>query len=244
MILRYEEDPFNGVVISNTDLPAHPGNFARTLQDTVVELRTRSYTKAWLQLPPDLSDLITPSLRVGFIYHHADSSGVLLVLAMESETTIPGYATHFIGVGGVVINEKRQILVIQEQHHQQKHYKLPGGAVDPGEHIADAAVREVFEETGVRSEFTSLHCFRHWHGYRYGKSDIYFVCRMRPLTEIITIDPVEIFKAVWMPVEDYLNDAETHPFNSKIVRTALNTEGLKRENIPGYGSDETHEMMF
>ncbi len=131
-----------------------------------------------------------------------------------------------------------------KHHHTRKHYKLPGGALDPGEHIAAGVVREVLEETGVRSEFISLNCFRHWHGYRNGKSDIYFVCRLKPLSSEITLDPKEISKALWMPVEEYLSDPDTHPFNHKIVRTTLTTPGLKIDNIPDYGSPETHELLF
>ncbi len=244
MILAYEENPFKGVSIDNEALPEHPDKYPLALRETIEELHSRSYFLAWLHLFPEQASFIAPSLQEGFIYHHADESGILLLLVLDPKATIPGYATHFIGIGGVVLTEEGKLLVIQEQHHKKKHYKLPGGALDPGEHLADAAVREVFEETGIRSEFVSMHCFRHWHGYRYGKSDIYFVCRMKPLTTAITIDPIEISESIWMPVEDYLNDPETHPFNRKIVETALSTEGLKREKIEGYGSDETHEMMF
>ena len=142
------------------------------------------------------------------------------------------------------MDEDRNILVIQERHHAKKHFKLPGGTVDPGEHLAHAAQREVFEETGIRSRFLSLNCFRHWHGYRYGKSDIYFVCRLKPLSSKITLETREISKAVWMPLDEYLNDPDTHPFNRKIVETTLSSPGLTIDSIPGYGSPETHEMMF
>ena len=46
-------------------------------------------------------------------------------------------------------------------------YKLPGGALVQGEHLADGVVREVLEETGVRTRFEAVVCLRHWHGYRY-----------------------------------------------------------------------------
>lgn len=39
-------------------------------------------------------------------------------------------------------------------------WKFPGGAADYGEMIHEAAVREVFEETGVASEFVTILAFR------------------------------------------------------------------------------------
>jgi ADP-ribose pyrophosphatase YjhB (NUDIX family) len=46
--------------------------------------------------------------------------------------------------------------------------KIPGGAIDSGEDIADAAIREVFEETGVKTEFVTMLSFRHLHNFRFG----------------------------------------------------------------------------
>ena len=65
-----------------------------------------------------------------------------------ADALIPGYATHFIGAGGVVINEKEEILVVSEKCRRNRNnpaYKLPGGALHAGEHIAEAVTREVLE---------------------------------------------------------------------------------------------------
>jgi ADP-ribose pyrophosphatase YjhB (NUDIX family) len=48
----------------------------------------------------------------------------------------------------------------------QPYYKLPGGALRPGEPLVDAVMREVLEETGVSAQFGSLVCLRYRHGYR------------------------------------------------------------------------------
>src|SRR5690606_3976311 len=131
--------------------------------------------------------------------------------------------------GGVVINARQELLVVSERHRRDQsrpYYKLPGGALHPGEHLAEAVVREVFEETGVRARFESLVCFRHWHGYRYGKSDIYFICRLSPLSEEIAIQPDEIEESLWMPVQSYLDSEYVSIFNKQIVRAALESPGV------------------
>ena len=69
-----------------------------------------------------------------------------------------------------------------------------------GEDIAVAAKREVFEETGIEAEFVCVGCFRHWHGFRHGCSDFYFVCVMRALTTEIKPCAHEISACQWMDV--------------------------------------------
>ena len=240
----YEVNPFQGAVIVIDLFREDINDFRLTLSRTIQEIEEKELQLAWLFLPLSQAGLVSPAVTLGFTYHHADEKGLQLIKKINPGAFVPGYATHYIGVGGVLIDAQNNILVIQERYHTRRHYKLPGGALDPGEHISQAAVREIFEETGIRSEFLSLNCFRHWHGYRYGKLDIYFVCRLKPLSSVITIDPGEISEALWMPVDEYMSHPDTHPFNRKIVYSSLNNQGLKPGLIPDYGSTETHEMMF
>jgi 8-oxo-dGTP pyrophosphatase MutT (NUDIX family) len=54
---------------------------------------------------------------------------------------------HLTGVSVVVLNDRREILLV---HSKDTGNWMPiGGMIEPGEEPADAAVREVFEETGV-----------------------------------------------------------------------------------------------
>lgn len=243
-MLSYEVNPYQGAVIEADQLPKNASEFSNILKHTLTDIQRKELQLAWLYLPLIRAELVPVAVAQGFIYHHAEEHGLQLVKSVAPDAFVPGYATHYTGVGGVLVDSEQRILVIQERHHTRKHYKLPGGALEPGEHIYEAAVREVFEETGIKSEFVSLNCFRHWHQYRHGKSDIYFVCRLKPLSAEITIDPIEISEARWMPVDEYLNDPDTHPFNRKIVQTTLAKPGLMLDSIPDYGSPETHELMF
>uniref|UniRef100_A0A8C6RLQ9 Nucleoside diphosphate-linked moiety X motif 6 n=1 Tax=Nannospalax galili TaxID=1026970 RepID=A0A8C6RLQ9_NANGA len=55
--------------------------------------------------------------------------------------------------GGVFDESTRKVLVVQDQNEM---WTFPGGLSEPGEDTGDTAVREVFEETGVKSEFRSV----------------------------------------------------------------------------------------
>ena len=61
-------------------------------------------------------------------------------------------------------------------------------------------MREVLEETGIRTKFDFLVGFRHMHEYKHGMADIYFVCALKPLSFEIEIDKYEIAAAKWMKV--------------------------------------------
>jgi len=64
---------------------------------------------------------------------------------------------------GVVFHEGRILLVRRANPPDAGKWGFPGGKIEWGETIADAAVREIMEETGVRAAyrtaFTAVDCF-------------------------------------------------------------------------------------
>ena len=120
------------------------------------------------------------------------------------------------------MNDQNQLLLVQEKWLRGikvPHWKLPGGVCDPGElgvrevkqeldcwlwflgeDLWKTAMRETLEETGIRTEFVSLLCFRQMHGYNWGIDDLYFACLLRPLNTDIQVNPSEIAAAKWMDV--------------------------------------------
>lgn len=241
-------NPFGGIVVNPAALPDEARRFRRRLADAIDEWNEAGYKVAWLEIPLDKAELVPVAAEAGFFYHHAAEGYAMMTLRMEEGAYIPPHATHYIGAGGVVLTDDRQLLVVSERHRitprRGPSYKLPGGALFQSEHLADGVMREVLEETGVRTKFEALVCFRHWHGYRYGKSDIYFVCRLSPLSREITMQEEELEAALWMPVDEYLAADSVHVFNKTIVTAALKSPGFVPDFIEGYGDREQFEFFL
>ena len=189
--------------------------------------------------------LIPVAVEAGFVFHHSEPTSVMMTARLQPTAFIPPHATHYIGGGGLVLNDRNELLVVTEIVHRHRHphyYKLPGGALKPGEHLAAAVMREVWEETGIETRFEAVMGFRHWHGYRFGKSDIYFICRLTPLTSEIHIQESEIEEALWMPLEVYLAHEHVGIFNKQMVAAAARGTGLVPGWFEGYATPETHEI--
>lgn len=58
-------------------------------------------------------------------------------------------ASPIVGVGGVVIDHDRVLLIKRAHPPSQGEWSLPGGAVEVGETLSAALQREVLEETGL-----------------------------------------------------------------------------------------------
>jgi 8-oxo-dGTP pyrophosphatase MutT (NUDIX family) len=200
----------------------------------------------WLDVPIGCAALIPVATERGFVLHHANEGDVMLVRRLVEAAFVPVHATHYIGVGGAVINDRQELLVVCERHRRTSlpYCKLPGGALRPGEHLVDAALRAVLEETGVSAQFESLVCLRHWHGYRYGKSDIYFMCRLSPLSQDVTMQAEEIEECFWMQVADYFESDFVSVFNKRIVRAALTSPGVRPKWIDGYADPTRYEFFM
>lgn len=246
-LLVHTVNQFNGVVIDPQQLPADPQVFRELLAQSMDRWRADERALIWLELPTAKARLIPEATEAGFTFHHTGEDHLMLTFRVQPDALIPSYSTHYIGAGGVVLNNRNELLVVSERHRRDKsrpYYKLPGGALHQGEHLASAVVREVLEETGVQAQFESLVCFRHWHNYRFGKSDIYMVCRLRALSEEIKLQLEEIEEARWMAVDEYLSHDYVGSFNRQIVRLALESPGLPCAQMDGYDDPSRYEFFW
>ena len=198
-------DPFGGVIPRTKGLPQDPNEFRSRLRHSVEAWGAAGFKVVWLELHISRALLVPAAVAEGFRYHHSGEDYLMLTRRLAQGAFVPPYASHYIGAGGVVVNGDNELLVVNEKGRSSRgrYYKLPGGALQVGEHLVEGVVREVLEETGIETRFVSLACFRNQHGYRYGRSDIYFVCRLEPLTHEITAQEEEIEDCLWMPIGDY-----------------------------------------
>jgi 8-oxo-dGTP pyrophosphatase MutT (NUDIX family) len=129
--------------------------------------------------------------------------------------------------GGVVLNNEERLLMI----YRKNRWDLPKGKCEPGEDVADAAMREVEEETGVRNlEITGTlpaiyHSFRD-NGRRTLKRTHWFAMRTQWNNPLQPQAEEGILDAKWIDRSDlhqYLS--RTYPS----VAELLNQHGLLSE---------------
>ena len=151
----------------------------------------------WLEIPLAKSALVPIAAEAGFEYHHAESEYVSYDAPARGGVLHPAVcdALHRRRGGGAQ-REGRDtggVGTVPDGVESRSGIQAAGGARCIRENILwTERYGEVLEETGVHARFESLACFRHWHGYRYDKSDIYFVCRLSALSTEITRQEEEI----------------------------------------------------
>ncbi|KAM9378295.1 nucleoside diphosphate-linked moiety X motif 6 [Phaethornis superciliosus] len=227
--LRERPDKFGGVSVDLGEL-SHPLRlettvFGRWLRGAVRRWRREGRTAAWIHLPILRSSLAAAAASQGFAFHHAEQGSSTLTLWLgEGPSKLPGYATHQLGVAGAVLDESTgKVLVIQDKNRTLNAWKFPGGLANPGEDIGDTAVREVFEETGIMSEFKSILSIRqqHQHPGAFGKSDMYIICRLEPSSFNINFCQQECLRCEWMDLNELARAKDTTPITSNVAKLLL-----------------------
>ncbi|NWI10699.1 NUDT6 protein, partial [Crypturellus soui] len=196
-----------------------------SLSGAVRRWREEGRVAVWLHVPILQSRLIATAASQGFAFHHAEADSCTLTLWLaEGPSRLPGFATHQVGVAGAVLDESTgKVLVVQDRNRTVNAWKFPGGLSNPGEDIGDTAVREVFEETGIRSEFRSILSVRQQHSHpgAFGKSDLYFVCRLEPSSFTISLCEQECLSCEWMDLGELARTKHTTPITSSVAKLLL-----------------------
>ena len=138
-----------------------------------------------------------------------------------------------LGVGGVVWRDDK-VLLVQRAHNPGKGtWTIPGGYVDQDERLEDAVVREIYEETGVKSEPVSVLALRDRPGDRH---DLYVAFLMRDLGNSPQGDQDEVKSLGFFTWED-CQSLPLADLSKSIIDTSRRTQnGLRRtDGIPLIG---------
>lgn len=251
-VLPFEKSAHNSATIiipAETNPLYDRETFRSRLEGTCEVLRELEKSSVWVEVPMARASLIEEMSSLGFEYHHAQGSTAKLNLWLrnDTESKVPEFATHHVGVGAVVINSRNEILCVRELRKNYMPWKVPGGLSELGESISEAAVREVLEETGIPTKFHSILSFRHTHGLANGRSDLYFVCRLDPIEDIDedgnTIIPkpfaqaCEIEATQWIPLSEYramvdgTDGQPGHPMMSNVMNVYDQGIRIKQKEV-------------
>jgi len=81
---------------------------------------------------------------------------------------------------GVILVRENRVLLVRKKNHPRQAYQLPGGQIESGETLEDAAIRELYETTGLTADATQLTVLpNEWHAViekSYGTKDFNFKC--------------------------------------------------------------------
>lgn len=245
-LLNYQFDNYNGVMIELQELPDSIDEFTEQFHTLLTLAKTESKQLIWFSLSIQQSALIKVLTDAGFVFHNCLEDEITLILRIKPDAYAPFVPTHSIGAGALIFNEQQQVLVVKEKMLSHIGFKLPGGHIELGEKISEAIVREVFEETGIRSEFIGIQGFASKEKFRFGKPNIYFLCRLKALTTQINIqDTDEIEEAIWCDIDQYIADQNNSSFNREIVENLHHAQGLGLVHLDSNnGPYKKHEVFF
>jgi ADP-ribose pyrophosphatase YjhB (NUDIX family) len=152
---------------------------------------------------------------------------------------MPAWSGHSVGVGGIVVNEQGQVLLVRQNYGASKDkWILPGGYVERDELLTDAVRREVREETGIEAEVVGIVGVRH----RIDNPNVYMIFLLRHVSGAPMADGHEVTEARFWNVED-IQDSENVIALSQLAASRLGVNQvessvLKEMHVPGRSGAE------
>lgn len=144
------------------------------------------------------------------------------------------YGLHSIGVGGLVIEDGRVLLIQRAQNPGRGRWTIPGGYVENDEPCDEAVVREVLEETGLETAIERLLAIRH--RVTSTDSNVYLVFKLHRIGGELRpdLDPEEIAQAGFYTEAEMDKLGNLADFSRELVRIDLygSGSGLHPFEIP------------
>ena len=165
-------------------------------------------------LNPDYPFLYKYVLKQGFQFHQANGKFAVATKCLHSHSLeqcpYPGFKSLSTGITCVIFNsDLTEFLAIKEKVGPYLGWKATTGSVDCDKEMpADAAVREMFEETGfsVAAEDIRLAGVAWTKNLRGNKPDLNFVFSARcEKSEEILPQESEVSEAKWISVDEFLH---------------------------------------
>ena len=125
------------------------------------------------------------------------------------------------GVGVVVLNNKNKVFVAKRIDNPKNYWQMPQGGVDNGEDFYKAALRELEEETSIKTvtlikeldKFTTYHLPKHligiiWKGKYKGQKQKWFIVKFKGDEKEININTKkpEFLNWKWINVENLTDE--------------------------------------
>jgi phosphatase NudJ len=101
----------------------------------------------------------------------------------------------------VVVRRGDRFLLVHEAKHGQRWY-LPAGRVEPGETFVDAAVRETFEEAGIRIAVEGVLRVEHTPRLDSARLRVVFLARPVDDTPPKSVPDDESLEAAWVALDE------------------------------------------
>lgn len=246
--LKYTLNRYSDVILDPSSLPNTVPEFRESLKMQLENWRETGKMAVWLEIPMDKTHLIWVAIELGFKGHHCTEDYFMLTLWLgdQDDVKIPLYGTHIVRVEALLLREDprrpgvKQVLVVREKYSQGKRgrdWKLLSGAVEPGEFIDQAVVREVYEEVGLKARF----CAVLGHGGRvsakFGRNEIFFCCHVilsdrdeELNSDFLRLQESELIDAKWMDVsqamQEWKDNYKLRGLEKRCLMSAVRNKGL------------------
>jgi putative (di)nucleoside polyphosphate hydrolase len=139
-------------------------------------------------------------------------------------------------VGIMLANPKGQVFTGQRIDNDQAAWQMPQGGIDEGEEPRDAALRELWEETGVTSDLVTIEAQtpgwvtydlphevvpRIWKGRYRGQKQLWFLMRFHGSDGQIVIETEhpEFSTWTWLPIDELVD--RIVPFKRAVYREVV-----------------------